>query len=127
MSPRNQFIKKWSTLNIEKSRNKKEVYLKVRRVLSKVFYLAIWAALIYMAFFSPELCHASVESSLSGLKSKLTGVILPVLSVCGLVFAGFSFFTGQEQAKQHIMYALLGCAIGFGAQAIVDFISQTVN
>ena len=127
MSPRNQFIKKWSTLKIEKSTNQKGVYLKVRRVLSHVLYLALWAALIYMVVFNPETCHASVESSLMGLKSKLTGVILPVLSVCGLVFAGFSFFTGQEQAKQHIIYALLGCAIGFGAQAIVDFISQTVN
>ena len=127
MSPRNQFIKKWSTLKIEKSTNQKGVYLKVRRVLSHVLYLALLAALIYMVVFNPETCHASVESSLMGLKSKLTGVILPVLSVCGLVFAGFSFFTGQEQAKQHIIYALLGCAIGFGAQAIVDFISQTVN
>ena len=127
MSPRNQFIKKWSTLKIEKSTNQKGVYLKVRRVLSHVLYLALWAALIYMVVFNPETCHASVESSLMGLKSKLIGVILPVLSVCGLVFAGFSFFTGQEQAKQHIIYALLGCAIGFGAQAIVDFISQTVN
>ncbi len=127
MSPRNQFIKKWSTLKIEKSTNQKEVYLKVRRILSHVLYLTLWAALIYMVFFNPETCHASVESSLLGLKSKLTGVVLPVLSVCGLVFAGFSFFTGQEQAKQHIIYALLGCAIGFGAQAIVDFISQTVN
>ncbi len=127
MSPRDQFIKKWSTLKLEKSRNQKEVYLKVRRILSHALYLALWAALIYMAFFNPETCHASVESSLMGLKSKLTGVILPVLSVCGLVFAGFSFFTGQEQAKQHIIYALLGCAIGFGAQSIVDFISQTVN
>ena len=48
MSPRNQFIKKWSTLKIEKSTNQKGVYLKVRRVLSHVLYLALWAALIFM-------------------------------------------------------------------------------
>ena len=99
----------------------------MRRVLFFLGYAVFWAVLFYMMFLHPETSHASVESSLMGLKSKLTGVILPVLSVCGLVFAGFSFFTGQEQAKQHIMYALFGCAIGFGAQAIVDFISQTVN
>lgn len=101
--------------------------MKVRKVLSRVLYVALWAALVYILFFAPDVCHASVESSLLGLKSKLTGVILPVLSVCGLVFAGISFYTGQESAKQHIVYALIGCAIGFGAQAIVDFISQTVN
>jgi hypothetical protein len=88
--------------------------------------LALLAA-FYVVFLMPETCHASVESSLLGVKSKLTGFILPVLSVCGLMFAAFSFFTGDERAKQHILYAVIWCGIGFGAQAIVDFISQTVN
>lgn len=70
---------------------------------------------------------ASLESSLLGLKSKLTGFILPVASVAGLVFAGFSFMTGSDRAKQHITLAIIGVAIGFGAQAIVDFLSQTVR
>jgi type IV secretory pathway VirB2 component (pilin) len=70
---------------------------------------------------------ASLESSLLGVKAKLTGFILPVLSVIGLLFAGFSFMTGSEKAKQHIMYAVIGVAIGFGAQAIVDFLSSTVR
>ena len=89
--------------------------------------LLLTAGALYLIFTMPETCHASVESSLYGLKSKLTGVILPVLSVCGLVFAAISFFSGQEKAKQHIMYAVIGCIIGFGAQAIVDFLAQTVN
>ncbi|MFZ3228936.1 MAG: TrbC/VirB2 family protein [Pseudobdellovibrio sp.] len=75
----------------------------------------------------PELAHAGLESSLLGLKSKLTGVILPVLSVIGIAIAAVSFFTGNPQAKQHILYAVLGCIFGFGAQAIVDFIAQTVR
>jgi len=84
-------------------------------------------ALVYVVCFTPESCFASVESSLLGIKSKLTGFVLPVLSVIGLLMAGFSFMTGSEKAKQHIVYAVIGCAIGFGAQAIVDFMSQTVN
>lgn len=75
----------------------------------------------------PEFAHASLESSLVGLKTKLTGVILPLLSVIGIAIAAISFFTGNPQAKQHIIYAVLGCMFGFGAQAIVDFISQTVR
>ena len=75
----------------------------------------------------PELAFAGLESSLTGIKSKLTGVILPLLSVIGIAIAAISFFTGNPQAKQHIFYAILGCIIGFGAQAIVDFISQTVR
>ena len=75
----------------------------------------------------PELAHAGLETSLMGIKSKLTGVILPLLSVIGIAIAGISFFTGNPNAKQHIAYAIIGCMIGFGAQGIVDFISQTVR
>ena len=75
----------------------------------------------------PEIGFASVESSLMGMQMKLTRVILPVLSVIGIAWAAFSFITGHENAKRHILYAVLGSALGFGAQAIVDFISQTVQ
>jgi type IV secretory pathway VirB2 component (pilin) len=75
----------------------------------------------------PVLAHAGLESSLLGIKTKLTGVILPVLSVIGIAVAAISFFTGNPNAKQHIAYAIIGCIFGFGAQAIVDFIAQTVR
>lgn len=75
----------------------------------------------------PDLAHAGLESSLIGIKTKLTGVILPLLSVIGIAIAAISFFTGNPNAKQHIVYAVLGCMFGFGAQAIVDFIAQTVR
>jgi type IV secretory pathway VirB2 component (pilin) len=77
--------------------------------------------------FAPDLAHASLEGSLQGIQMKLTGVILPVLSVIGVGLAGVSFFTGNPQAKQHIFYAVIGAIIGFGAQSIVDFIAQTVH
>lgn len=85
------------------------------------------AVLVAVALIMPELAHAGLESSLMGIKSKLTGVILPLLSVIGIAIAGISFFTGNPNAKQHIAYAILGCIIGFGAQGIVDFIAQTVR
>jgi hypothetical protein len=94
---------------------------------SKLFYAAIGLSLIVAVCLVPELCFADFESSLRGIKTKLTMVILPVLSVIGLVIAAVSFFTGNPMAKQHIVYAILGCIFGFGAQAIVDFISQTVR
>ncbi len=80
-----------------------------------------------MGILMPENAHAGLESSLMAIKSKLTVVILPLLSVIGIAIAGISFFTGNPNAKQHISYAILGCIIGFGAQSIVDFISQTVR
>lgn len=70
---------------------------------------------------------ASFESSLMNVKTKLTNVILPLLSVIGLGIAAISFITGNPNAKQHITYAILGAIFGFGAQSIVDFISQTIR
>ena len=83
--------------------------------------------LVCICLLVPEIAFAGLETSLMSIKSKLTGVILPLLSVIGIAIAGISFFTGNPQAKQHISYAIVGCMIGFGAQGIVDFISQTVR
>lgn len=80
-----------------------------------------------IGLLTPLMANAGLESSLIDIKTKLTGVILPLLSVIGLGIASISFFTGNPQAKQHMVYAVLGCMFGFGAQAIVDFIAQTVR
>lgn len=87
----------------------------------KQFILII--ALIAIAPFA----QASVESSLMGLKNVLLGSILPIFAVLGLGFAAFSFFTGNPNAKQHLIYAVTGATILFGAQSIVDLIQRTVR
>lgn len=74
-----------------------------------------------------SLAHASVESSLLGLKNVLLGSILPVFAVLGLGFAAFSFITGNPNAKQHLIYAVTGAAICFGAQSIVDLLQRVVR
>jgi hypothetical protein len=83
--------------------------------------------IVAIAMLGADIAFAGLESSLMGIKTKLTMVILPLLSVIGIAIAAISFFTGNPNAKQHIVYAILGCIFGFGAQAIVDFISQTVR
>jgi type IV secretory pathway VirB2 component (pilin) len=87
----------------------------------------VFALFLLAGVLVPEFAHADLVSSLVDVKFKLTGVILPVLSVIGIAVAAISFFTGNPQSKQHIFYAILGCVFGFGAQAIVDFISQSVH
>ena len=70
---------------------------------------------------------ASLESSLINIKLRLTGLILPLISVIGLVIATFSFITGTPNAKQQIIYFLVGPTIGFWAHSTVDFISFTMR
>ena len=74
-----------------------------------------------------QFANASVESSLMGLKSVLIGSILPVFAVIGLGFEAFSFFTGNPSAKQHVIYAVTGAVILFGAQSIVDLLQRVVQ
>ncbi len=87
----------------------------------------LFALLALTLMLVPELGIASVESSLMGIQTKLTRVILPTLSIIGIAWAAFSMMSGNDKAKTHMWYAILGSIIGFGAQAIVDFISQTVR
>ena len=82
---------------------------------------------ISLTLLSASVAHASVESSLIGLKSVLLGSVLPICAVLGLGFAAFSFFTGNINAKQHLIYAVTGSVILFGAQSIVDLIERVVR
>ena len=82
---------------------------------------------LFISLLTPELCLASVEGTLSAVQSKLVDVILPLVAVLGLVFAGFSFVTGSPNARQHLILAIIGAAVGFGAQSIVSFIRGLVN
>ena len=84
-------------------------------------------ALLALMLLAAPLAHASVESSLLGLKNVLIGSILPIFAVLGLGFAAFSFFTGNPNAKQHLVYAVTGATILFRAQSIVDLIQRTVR
>ena len=79
-----------------------------------------------LALASP-LAFGSVESSLNGLKVVLLNSVLPVFAVLGLGFAGFSFLTGSPNAKQHLMYAMTGAIVIFGAQSIVDLLQRVVR
>lgn len=90
---------------------------------------AVFAVMVVMSavWFMPELAHADIQGSLNAVRSKLIGVILPVLAVISIAWAAFSLMTGNERAKTHIWYAIIGSAIAFGAQSLVDFISQTVR
>ena len=75
----------------------------------------------------PLAAHASVESSLINLKTTLLSGLLPILAVMALGFAAFQFFTGNPNAKQYLIYAVVGSVILFGAQSIVDLLSRVVR
>lgn len=87
----------------------------------------VFALLALLSILVPDIAFADLRSSLDNVRSQLTVVVLPTLSVIGIAIAAISFFTGNPNSKQHIFYAIMGCVFGFGAQAIVDFIAQAVH
>ena len=88
-------------------------------ILPSIFLLAL--------AIMPELALASVESSLQAIQQKFIGTILPLLAVIGLCIAGFSFVMGSQNARSHLILAVVGAVIGFGAPSIVNFIRGLVH
>jgi len=102
----------------------KKINLKKIRV-SKNDFLKIMSVLIMIA--APALALASVESSLAAVQDKLVGTLLPLAAMCGLVFAGLSFVAGQPNARMHLVYAIIGAAVGFGAESIISLVRSLVH
>lgn len=75
----------------------------------------------------PLFGFCSVESSLAAVQSKLIGTILPLVAIIGLVFAGLSFVAGSQNARSHLVLAIIGAAIGFGAPSIVSWIQSLIH
>lgn len=86
------------------------------RVLSLIIFIA-----------APMIACASVESSLAAVQDKLVGTLLPLAAMCGLVFAGLSFVAGQPNARTHLIYAIFGAAIGFGAESIISLVRSLIH
>ncbi|HEY8270214.1 MAG TPA: TrbC/VirB2 family protein [Pseudobdellovibrionaceae bacterium] len=71
--------------------------------------------------------QASVESSLSAVQDKLVGTILPLAAIVGLSWAGLSFVIGHPQARQRMVYALIGAGVGFGAESLISLVRSLIH
>lgn len=99
-------------------------FFKCKRETVALCGLLLLAALLVVY---PDPAYADLENSVRNIRDQLSGTFLPLLSVIGLLFASFSYLTGNPNSRQHITYALIGAAVGFGAQQIISFISSNVR
>lgn len=88
-----------------------------------------YSFLLLLAFTlaMPLMAHASVESSLIAVQDRLVGTILPLAAILGFVFAGFSYITGSPSARTHLVLAIIGATVGFGASSIVTLIRSLIH
>lgn len=85
--------------------------------------------LIFALFYFglPAIGYCSVESTLGAIQSRLITTILPLTSILGLVYAGLSFAAGSPNARNHLILAIVGTVVGFGAPSIIAFIRSLVQ
>lgn len=93
--------------------------------MKRKYFLPVTTLLVAITF--PMIGYCSVESSLMAVQSKLIGTILPLAAIIGLVFAGLSFVAGSPNARNHLILAIIGAAIGFGAPSIVGWIQSLIH
>lgn len=83
--------------------------------------------LVAVAIVIPCLALGSVESTLGAIQSRFVTTILPLAAILGLVYAGFSYIVGSPNARNRLVFAIIGAIIGFMAPSLVQFIQQLVH
>lgn len=89
----------------------------------RIFFLMF----IIAAFVFPTVGFCSVESTLAAIQGRLITTILPLVAILGILFAALSFATGSQNARSHLMLAVIGAMVGFGAPSIIAFIRGLVQ
>ena len=91
--------------------------------IQRLYRLAI-AMLLAMA---PNILWASVEGSLESVRQTMVGKVGTLIAILGFIFAGFSYITGNPNARTHLVLAVIGAFVLFGASSIVSFIQTMVH
>lgn len=89
--------------------------------------ILVRTCLLILVLAMPMVAMGSVESSLSAVQDKLVGTILPLAAILGFVFAGFSYISGNPNARSHLVLAIIGAVVGFGASSIVSLIQSLIH
>jgi len=93
--------------------------------------LGVMVTIIAVMAFMPELAHAQYaggfESKMQGLTTKLITVILPLVSVIGLVYAVILALTGDGAAKARIIMVIVCSIVGFMAPHIISWFQSAAG
>lgn len=76
---------------------------------------------------TPLLAFAGLESSLAQITALLSKVILPVMAIISLLFAGFSFMTQNQNCKMHLLYSVIGILIAAGSSILFNFLAGAIK
>lgn len=93
--------------------------------------LGLMIAVVAVMAIMPDVAHAQFaggfESKMQGLTTKLITVILPLVSVLGLVYAVILALTGDGSAKGRIIMVIVCSIIGFLAPHIIGWFQSAAG
>jgi type IV secretory pathway VirB2 component (pilin) len=82
-------------------------------------------------FLVPELSFAAVaggfESKMNNLQNNLINVVMPLMAILGLVYAGILAATGNESARGKIILVLFGSIMAFLAPHVIGWIKAILG
>ncbi|MCY4644966.1 MAG: hypothetical protein OXB88_10140 [Bacteriovoracales bacterium] len=70
---------------------------------------------------------SDLAGRISGLTEKMLTLILPAISILGLVYAAILAATGDQSAKQRMILILIASVIGFMAPVIIRWLQSIVS
>ena len=92
-----------------------------------VLILAVMTLLCFPDTVLAQILMSGFESRMKGLTNQLMTVILPLMSVLGLVYAVILALTGDGSAKGRIIMVIICSIVGFLAPHIISWFQSAVG
>lgn len=89
----------------------------------------LFVAIIMGIFMIPELVMAQsgFENKIGGLTDKLITVVLPAVSILGLVYAALLAASGDAGARSRMGLVIFACIVGFLAPTLIGWFRSAVG
>lgn len=78
-------------------------------------------------FVFPEIGFCDLVNTLNNVQTMLVNRLAPVIGILSLCWAGFSYLSGNPNARGHLIAAIVGACLLFGAETILRFIQSYVK
>lgn len=101
--------------------------------ISNLWYVGTFLCLVVAVCLFPELSEAqsfggsAFENRLNGLTHSLMTVVLPAVSILGLVYAAVLAAMGDEGSKKRMVLVIIASCVGFLAPIIIRWFQAAVG
>ena len=95
----------------------------------KILSYALLFGVVGICLLMPEMAFAQsgFETKVNGLTNKLISVVLPAVSILGLIYAAVLAASGDAGAKGRMVLVVGASIVGFLAPVIIDWFKAAVG